>query len=318
MKNLTVMLGRTLVATMFVVATPAWGQEAPLTPAQTLFESGREASNAGRWPDAIRMFSESYKLEPTPRTAAWLGRAQVESGDYVAGAANLELYLREEKEPSEKMKQSVTKTLARAKEKVVTVELVINQPDAEVFVDKQPVEPKRVTWPIYLLPGGHSFEVKKAGFTPRVFSGNYAVGQSARLPVTLDPEPKKAEPGHGDKPAGWAPEAKVGFAVAGGLGAVAVGTGIGALATYFAARDAYPEGGKCNRQQDPACGQDYEKLDGPLQGLTLTMTVSGALAAGALVYAAMRPRNGERQSGSTNTGLMVVPTVGGMMVLGTF
>lgn len=328
MKNLTVILGRTLVATMFVVATPAWGQQPqapqppqpPQTPAQTFFAEGKEAAEAERWEKAAKLFAQSFQLEQIPKTAGWLGRALVESGDFVAGANYLEFFIREEKQPS-KMKEAAQEMLASVKSKIATVTFDLNPPDAEAFVDGNRIEDKRLTWPFHVSPGEHSFEFKKAGYIPRAIRGKYAAGDPQVIQVKLDPVVEKNGNGQGATPgkaSGLAPEAKVGFAVAGGLALVAVGTGIGAIATLGPAKDAYPPGGRCYLATDPECGREYENLSGTVEGLTWTATISSGLALGAFIFAVTRPRTGQPSTGSAKVGLMVVPTVGGMAISGVW
>ena len=317
MKNLTAIIGRTLVATMFLVATPAWGQSPPPSTAQSLFTEGKEAAEAERWEKAAKLFDQSFQLEKIPKTAGWLGRALVESGDFVAGANYLELYLHEEKQPS-KMMEAAQEMLVAIKPKIATVTFELIPPDTEVSLDGKPIESKRLTWPLHISPADHSFEFKKAGYLPRTIQGKYAVGDPLVIQVKLEPVVEKNGDGHAGRPikaAGLAPEAKIGFGVAGALGLVALGTGIGAMMTYGPANDAYPEGGVCKTQK---CVDDFDKLYSPLQGLTWTATISGGLALGALVYAVTRPRNGQPSKNSANVGLMVTPSIGGVVISGVW
>ena len=313
MKNLSVIVGRTLVAMALVVATPAWGQTGPATPAQALFDSGKKAVEEERLPDALKMFAESYKLDPQPRTAAWLGTAQALTGDYVAAATNFELYLREEKQPPAKMQQKITESLADAKKKVVTVTFELDPAPLEASVDGARIEEKQLSWPLYLAPGEHSFEFKKEGCSPKTVNAKYAAGLPQVVRAKLDCAKSGNGQGNGQQGklgngGGVAPEAKIGFVVAGGLAAVAIGTGIGAMVTYGPTRDAYVA-------KDV---QTYEDHRHTLEGLSWTATISSALAVGALAYAVTRPRSEQASNNAPRVGLMVAPTVAGMAISGTW
>jgi len=316
MKNLSVIVGRTLVAMTLVVATPAWGQDAPLTPAQTLFESGKKAVEEERWPDALKMFTEAYKLEPQPRTAAWLGRVQVASGDYAAGAANLELYLREEKQPPEKMKAKVMETLADAKKKIVTLQLTIEPSDAAVSVDKQPIDPKRVSWPIYVIPGGHTVEVQKSGFETYRVEETYKPGDAPTIHAALKPEivdDGKKKPG-GTLP----PLAIAGFAVGGGLLVTSAITGIVANVANQNAADAARGTGCAPRSECKAIFDEQYPMSTTFSIVALATLGAGiGVGVGTLVYT-LKASKPSDTANAPKTSLNILPTPGGIIVRGAW
>jgi len=316
MKNLTAIIGRTVVATMFVVATPAWGQAptgattAPatsLTPAQTLFESGKIAFKEERWPDALQMFTESYKLEPLPKTAAWLGRVQVKSGDYATAAGNLELYLREEKQQSEAAKQIVLDALALAKGKIVTVQLDVTPSDATVTIDKQPIDPNRVTWPIYLIPGGHSFGVQKPGFVPYKHEEIYKPGDTPTIKADLHP----AVVDDGKKKPGVPPLAIAGFVVSGGLLVTSGITGILANVASQNAADAARE------YRDADFHEQYDRSTAFSAVALASLGVGVGVGVAALIHTRAVQKSSAMAS-APKMSWIAVPTPGGIVVQGAW
>ncbi len=319
MKNLTVMLGRTFVVAMFVVATPAAAEEPKLTPAEVLIKAGKDSSDAGQWVDAAKFFDQSYAIEPLPRTAALLGRAQIMAGNELVGAANLELFLREEKQFPPGLKEAALELLARAKLKIVTVTLQVNQPGAELFVDGTRIEDKRSSWPLYLPVGEHSFEAKKAGFVPANFRGGFVAGEAVKVPMVLSPIGSGSRD---DESKGMNPRQVTAYAVGGGLLLGAIGTGIYAGVTYgptLKSRTAYEV---ANRELcDPLCLKHYNAYRNGaarLQGLTITTAVLAAAGLGTLGFAALNKWSAATPPQTGRVSWVVVPSLGGMVVQGSW
>lgn len=319
MKNLTAIIGQALVPMMLLMATPAWAQDPPLTPGQTLFESGKKAFEEERWPDALKMFTDAYKLEPLPKTAAWLGRVQAKMGDYVAAADNLELYLREEKQIPEKARQNVEQELARAREKIVTMRVTVEPADASVSVDKLPLDPKRASSPIYLLPGGHLVDVQKAGFEPYRFEQSYKPGDTPTINAVLKPvvvnDVKNPQ-------GGVPPLAIAGFVVSGGLLVTSAITGIAAKVANDKAYDAVygaVHGTGC--VTDAKCKPIYDEQYGRSTTFSIVALASLGVGVGVgvatLVYTVKASKSSDGAN-ATKTSWNIVPTPGGILVRGTW
>jgi hypothetical protein len=245
----------------------------------------------------------------------------VESGDYVAGATNLERYLQEEKDPPAKMKQKVLETLARAKEKIVTVQLALNPFDSSVVVDKQPLEPKYVTWPLYLIPGGHSFEVQKPGFDTYKVEKIYKPGDASTIDAVLQIVGANGE--KIDKPLvikskGVPPLAIAGFVVSGGLLVTAAITAGFANVASRNADDAW-RGTNCKAR--PECegifNMQYPRSTTFSSVALASLGVGVGLGVGSLIHALAAP-HASAMAKAPKTSWIMLPTPRGIVVQGAW
>lgn len=322
MKNLSVILGRTLIAMTLVAAMPApvRAQNAQPSTAQTFLADGKEAAEAEQWDKAAKLFAQSFQLEPLPKTAGHLGRALIKSGELVAGANQLEYFLHEEQQPS-KMADAARELLATIKPKVATVAFKLDpqQAPVEAYLDGQRIEDKRLTWPLHVAPGEHAFEFKKEGFVTQTVRGNYVAGEP--LVITPKLEPVVPQNGHGGpkKVASTVPPLAIaGFALSGGLLVTSAITGIAAnIANQNAADAALGMG--CT--PGPECKAIYDEqyprsTTFSIVALT-TLGLGVGVGVGTLVYTLKASKTSDTGN-APKTSWNIAPTPGGIVVRGTW
>ncbi len=330
MKNLSVIVGRTLVAMTLVVATPAWGQSPQPSTAQTFLSDGKAAAEAEQWEKAAKLFAQSFQLEPLPKTAGHLGRALIKSGELVSGANQLEYFLHEEQQPS-KMADAARELLTTIKPQIGTVAFKLDpqQLPVEAFIDGQRIEDKRLTWPLHLLPGEHSFEFKKDGCTPLTLRGKYAAGEPQVVQAKLDCAKKGNGQGNGNgqqgkvgNGGGMPPLAIAGFAVGGGLLVTSAITGIVANVASQNAHDAAVgavHGTGC--KTDSVCKPIYDEQYGRATTTSIVALASLGAGIGVSVAALMYTLNASKASDAASTpktSWNIVPTPGGIVLRGAW
>ncbi|MRG98047.1 hypothetical protein [Polyangium spumosum] len=296
------------------------------TEVKRLFEEGQVAAGFAQWEKARTAFGKAFALRPLPQIALNLGRAEVKVGDALSGAEHLQYFLREEPNPDPAEVAAAQALIKEAKPKIVTVTMKVEPADAEVLVDGRPIEKQLLPGPIFLPPGTHSFEAKKDGFQGASQSLELSAGAEVGVPLKLgavggggglvgDPvDPGKKSPPPKDKT--WM---YVGAGVSGGLLLLGIGTAIGGKVAQDQAFDAARNVG-CSGDQE--CKPLYEQRASMVEGLAYTSLISfigaGAVGTVTLIHAL----SGKKQTADTKEASMasfvVVPTVGGIVVQGTW
>src|SRR5262245_15348686 len=92
-----------LLIMSITAATPAWAQAtgenalpeaAPGTVAANRYREGVRLAVAGQWDLSRELLLASFKLSPSPTTAANLGRVELKTGRYRDAVAHLTFFLR--------------------------------------------------------------------------------------------------------------------------------------------------------------------------------------------------------------------------------
>ncbi|WP_437751403.1 PEGA domain-containing protein [Sorangium sp. So ce1389] len=130
----------------------------------------------------------------------------------IAGELGLcELALRKDREAADHLAQSlkhhgalssslqrrVADGLQKAEERVATLYLGVNPPDAEVLVDGEPLGRPASTYEVFLEPGQHTVRVRLVGHAEMVSSFDVVAGKVHTLALKLQREPDGAAPGSG-------------------------------------------------------------------------------------------------------------------------
>lgn len=315
MKSINGWLGRTLFMAVLFVAVPVWADEPakpvvvaakPVAAAEEAYSEGKRLAEANKWLAAVTLFEKAYALDPSPNRAAHLGRAQVMTEAYAAGATNLERYLREEKNPPADRRAAIEELLRGAKEKVATVTLQLDEPGVTVRIGQVDVPTERLSWPQYVAPGTHVFEATKAGFevsteTREVVAGS-AIDVTFKMKVA---RVVKDEPTQ--RPAKVNPLWIAGGALSAALVVTGVGLGIGSkmrndqAVAAISARD--------KQRYD----EEYGASTSLWTGGFVSASVGVALGVTTLIYAIKSHRDAESKRNAA-VSLVVVPTVGGVIM----
>lgn len=141
-------------------AAPAAAPD-PTAEVKKRFESGLAAASAKNWKKAAEEFGKAYELKPLPQIAGNLGEAELNLGRYRDAAEHLEKFLREDSGATPAEKKAAKDWLDQAKRKIVTFEITVAVPGADVLVDgkvvgKSPLPMKGV----YVEPGKHTVEAR--------------------------------------------------------------------------------------------------------------------------------------------------------------
>jgi len=325
MKKLVKGRSPTFVPAMLLVAVPAMADAPAKSQADIFYDEGVAAADRKQWLTAAALFEKSFAADPVMITLAQWGRALVMVGNYVDGADKLERFTREAKDAPPELVTEVQGLLRQAKENIVSVSVDIDQGGATLFVDGKRIEDDRSAFPVYLLPGNHSFEARKDGFVTATDGGKFAAGENVRIRLKLVPVEVKTQAPAMGKPRRMDPIA-IGLGIGGGLVlAGGIATGIAALATASTMSDlkakydrlAAPDG-HCYASQCTPIYDDYESRAHRLPGLTIASIAMTAVGATGLTYGIVRSRPSTKKTDSGKVSVMVSPMFGGMAVMGNF
>lgn len=317
---------------MFVLALglagPVWA-DGPVDEAGALvfYEKGIALEGEGKWAKAEEQFVESLKRHERPRTAAHLGRVQVEQGKFVEGATNMEWFFREDTEVPLDKKELGRQPLVVALSNVGTLKLNIEPIDAVITIDGAVVPTNRRAWPQYVTPKlPHTVEVKKEGFVTKSETWTLAAGTEKLVKITLEPARVDAvsEKGKVVGPSAGSRSLNPWWIGGGVAGVAFVGAGIGAWMTYswaaagFDAHKKWETSGQCDSQ----CARDfaqYEKYSGPASGLTAAAIATALAGTGIFIYISVtgQPIFVSKRS-QEKAGLQVMPGVQGFTIRGRF
>lgn len=319
------MLKAMIVATALLGAAPALGQTAAQATApqvdvdkdiKRLFEEGQAAAAAQQWDKARIAFAKAWALLPLPQIARHLGRAEIRSGDFVAGIEHLQAFLKEKPAADPVEIEAIQELLTEAKAKVATVTLKVEQTDADVLVDGRAIEEKFVAGPILLLAGAHTFEVRKKGYLGVPQHLALSAGDEVGVFLNLVPM-RNAHVDVATAPVG-APTKWLIPAMAIGSGALAA-AGIGSLAWSKVERDRVKSEFPCH--SDVACDKLRERgaqSIGFAYGSLPLFIGAGVGGVSALIAWAGVRKSPTGAAESRKTSLLVVPTLGGIGVRGAW
>jgi tetratricopeptide (TPR) repeat protein len=134
--------------------------------AKALFRQGVEASDAGRWAEAVEAFTRSLSLVERPSTLFNLLTALREQARYREALPIGERYLVVAKAAEDAPKRAqVQRLITEMKDAMGTLVLRVEPAGAEVQVDDIAVPPRSFPQ-LYLSPGRHELVVRAEGYTP--------------------------------------------------------------------------------------------------------------------------------------------------------
>lgn len=281
---------------------------------------GRARFEAQQYAAALELFKRAHEIAKAPTTGLDLAKTYEALGQLIEARKLAVEVANSPIEPNEKPAFADARADAKMAIEALDSRIpflrvhVVGPPQsvARVSIDGKTLTAEEAGKPYAANPGKHTIVVDAPEYHASEVSVALVESETMPVELKLNPKDKKPQP---PKPtpntntsSRLAPEAKIGFVVAGGLAAVAIGTGIGAMVTYGPTRDAFVA-------KDTPTYEDHRHT---LEGLAWTATISGALAVGALAYAVTRPRNTLPSNNAPKVGLMVAPTVAGMAISGTW
>jgi tetratricopeptide (TPR) repeat protein len=298
-----------LMATATSARAQAEGDGADSDRANLLFKKGKVAFNAGKFNDALRIYSEAWSLKQSPDIAANLAQTESELGHHRKAAEHFSFALAHLLPSStDEQKQALAEGLAQEKKEIGTLHVTLEPADSALTIDDT-----AVTVPpsgdIYLEPGEHGVSVTHEGCEPSRQTVRLSRGASQVLWIRLtqagatpartsDPEPRAG--GQADTllpPSAHASKRSVVPAVVGGA-LVAAGAAVGVVFLISGnssqkdadqLRAALPQSSPCGAGTPYAseCVALHDKNSDVDRARTIEIvgfSVAGAAAVGTVIY----------------------------------
>jgi len=153
--------------------------------AENHLRRAERARKARRWEEAADAYRAAWALDPRPEIAGELGVCEVALGSYRDAAEHLQISLDSAARLSEDQRRRFDEALERAEEKVASVAIGANPPDAEVWVDGRSLGAPRETYLIHLDPGPHTFRARLAGHDDAIATLDAMPGTTPMVPLVL-------------------------------------------------------------------------------------------------------------------------------------
>jgi hypothetical protein len=193
--------GLAALSTVLVLA-PREGWADVRAEARNRLVQGGEFLKRGQFEDALARFQEAYRLVPSPKIQYNFGLAYRGLGRKADALEAFERFLAEAPDATKETRQNAARERAQLVGQITTLEVKVDLPGAEIFVDGRSYGTTRST-PIYLDPGPHQLMVEKSGEGPAYnerinASPGQRISVMARLARTASAEPP---PLHDPQPA---------------------------------------------------------------------------------------------------------------------
>jgi hypothetical protein len=190
-----------LLATANAGRVHAQGDGAASDRANLLFKKGKVAFNAGKFNDALRIYSEAWSLKQSPDIAANLAQTESELGQHRNAAEHFAFALAHLLPSStDEQKQALAEGLAQEKKEIGSLHVTLEPADSALSIDDAPVTVPP-SGDIYLEPGEHGVSVTHEGYEPNLQTVRLSKGSSQVLWIKLTeigavPAQASAEPAH--------------------------------------------------------------------------------------------------------------------------
>jgi len=176
----------------------------PTERAELLNRSGKAAFRAGKLDDALTAFQAAWELHPQPKYLYNLARTREERGDLYQAMAAYNQYLVEcpDAEDTARVEGHIDFLRVKAARSLARVEVETKPPGAllRLALDDLVVD-GTTPWQGHLPPGLWTVTVTAPGHAPVEREVVAAVGQAARVEVTIEPEPEPEAPKARSSPA---------------------------------------------------------------------------------------------------------------------
>lgn len=326
-----------LAVILVAVSRPAWAESdeaddaarAERVPVQTreLFRAGLTAYNSGDPAKARSLFLEAWSLRPSADVAMQLAQTELDLGQFAEAASHLDYAIRYfTPSISDKLRTIARNARKQALPHVVRLNITVNEPEAEVFVNQQVIGKSPLEGLAYVDCTSCIVEARVA---ERAVSASVEAQLGEQFTVTLNlPQPLPATPTRqAAMSAPWAtatrdevkatptaaPEKRaepsqdkslVPVVVGGAVALAGVITGTGLLMASHSDSDRADElraslaPTLCTGAQaaSPSCvtlGDMVRRSDREHNGALIAFTIAGTAAIGSLVYW-FWPRSGKR------------------------
>ncbi len=283
------LLGSLLLAPVVAAAQQTADERA--TSARSEYRRAHEAARRSDWPEARRILRELWTKSKTYDVAASLSEAEYALGNAAAAARYMD-YALSHVTPNESAAtvENMKAALAQLRPQVALLELSVDDPDASIELDGEPLELGPESR-VFVEPGSHLIRARAAGRTSAATVDASAGSvrtvrlqlreSSAPAPRPATPLPASEAPGAGPRPRTIA--LLIGGALA--LGGAATGIGFG-VASNSCERDAERYRARVGASGCPSpatsadCGALRDAVDSQRQQSRLANVGYGVAAAG--------------------------------------
>ena len=159
------------------------------------YRQGYAAAQAKQWDEAYAIFLRLWHDAPSYDVALHLGHAEFNLGKNREAAEHLAFGIAH-LPPGEakELADSSRRALARVKEEIGTVTLIVDRSGAAVRVDGEPRGATPIDFEIFLDPGAHSIEASLDGYGPATQTFKIARGEHRNVVLQLEPMVPAAMP----------------------------------------------------------------------------------------------------------------------------
>ncbi len=315
---------RAILVILLTTFTASARAEAPADAADTYFRQGNGLYKEQRWADARAAYESAWRLEKSHDIAANLGYAEMKLGRFRDAAEHLAFAVKNWPPTGKADKREyAVERLVLAKQQVGALTIRVDTERADVFVDGAIVGASPLEDDVFVEPGSHTVEAKRAGREDAKQVVTVAKGGAQTVALALPPVPPSPPPPPPMPSAQPPPVAPVtapgpnraivvSGAVIGGVGLVvgaglAIGSAIKGSNADSALTALQRTGqGKVCPTQMAACSaidSDRRAHDALGKGALGAFVTGGALGLATLGYALAA-------RGPKATGVRLVPTVG--------
>lgn len=315
-------------------AAPAQVKIDPEKRATELYQRGNEFYDKSKYAEAETMYRAAWELRQSFEIAGNLGDVEIIQGKPREAAEHLSFAIRvfpESGKPAQK--EALRKRLREAASLVGTVNISVNVPGAEVFVDGKSVGKAPLANEIYVDKGDRVIEAKLEGHEPATETVKATAGSTHDVKLALKalPKPKKDVGDGGGGSSSSGSTAKTGLVVGGIIvTTAALATGIGlTVAANGKSTDAnglldrsQKIPGTCPAKEPVLCGEllsAWEDNDSYTNMAVTSFVVAGiAGAATAATYFLWPTSKKSSRAAALRPVPVVTSTEGGLWLTGTF
>jgi len=170
---------------LFLVSSTA-GAQPPPEEADALFRQGNSLYKEQRWADARAAFASAWHLKKAHDIAANLAYAEMKLGRFRDAAEHLAFAVKSWPPTGKADKRAyAVEGLQLAKREVGTLTIQVSIPRADVLVDGALVGQAPLGDDVFVEPGSHTIEAKRAGYEDAREAVQAAKGSAQTVTVTL-------------------------------------------------------------------------------------------------------------------------------------
>lgn len=199
-----------LIASQLGTATVAHSQPGDPAARRATYERGMQALRAQNWAAAALLFEELWQQERTYDVALLLGQAELNTGKYRNAAEHLEFGIRTAPVREDPNRTARSRNMLRlALKEVGSLEIRVDQPGAEVRIDRVLIGTAPLPSETFVEPGARIVEANLPGHDTARQTVQAAPGQKAVVELHLvasDSSPPAPVPALGVPPRPSAPE----------------------------------------------------------------------------------------------------------------